>query len=454
MTPPRRRVLIVSPHFPPVNAPDMQRVRMALPYLRDHGWEPVVLALRPDLVEGAVIDPLLEETYPADIPVVRAGGVSPRLTRWAGIGNLWWRCGRAFIRAGDALLREQKFDLVFISTTQFHAFGLGPRWHRRFGVPYVLDYQDPWINSYYRKTGTRPPGGRLRFAWSQLIARRVEPRALRDAAGIISVSDSYAPALAESYPWFDPSRMHLLPFGAAPADFVAAARHRPAQPLVDFEDGRFHFVYTGRCGPDMNLALTVLFRAFKRYLRSHPDEATLMWFHFIGTDYAPPALGRFRVLPLAQAEGVSDYVHEHCYRVTYFDALYYLSHAQALVAVGSDDPTYAASKIFPFVLARRPMLLIYHANSLVLKFARAVSAGLSFHFDGPEDIDRLAGEVHRDWFCGRTRWHSNSLDADALAPFTAEALTAKLAAFFDHARAPSGRPPQPDARSGSFLRQP
>ena len=27
-----RRVLIVSPHFPPINAPDHQRVRMSLPY--------------------------------------------------------------------------------------------------------------------------------------------------------------------------------------------------------------------------------------------------------------------------------------------------------------------------------------------------------------------------------------------------------------------------------------
>ena len=36
---PLRKVLIVSPHFPPVNAPDMQRTRLALPYLRACGWE-------------------------------------------------------------------------------------------------------------------------------------------------------------------------------------------------------------------------------------------------------------------------------------------------------------------------------------------------------------------------------------------------------------------------------
>ena len=65
-----RRVLIISPHFPPVNAPDMQRARLALPFLRETGWEPVVLCLDPTMVEGAVIDPLLERTYPRDIRIV------------------------------------------------------------------------------------------------------------------------------------------------------------------------------------------------------------------------------------------------------------------------------------------------------------------------------------------------------------------------------------------------
>ncbi|MCR6657361.1 MAG: hypothetical protein NVV63_16475 [Opitutus sp.] len=180
-----RKVLIVSPHFAPVNAPDMHRVRLALPYLRELGWEPVVLCLDPATVEGAVFDPLLETTYPHDLRIVRVKGISPRATRWAGFGNLWLRVGRAFARAGERLLAAEKFDLVFISTTQFSAFGLGPRWKRRFGVPYVLDYQDPWINPYYRDTKTRPPGGRLKFALSQWTARRIEPQALREAGRVV-----------------------------------------------------------------------------------------------------------------------------------------------------------------------------------------------------------------------------------------------------------------------------
>ncbi|MEO8204529.1 MAG: hypothetical protein ABI615_00005, partial [Chthoniobacterales bacterium] len=61
-----KKVLIVSPHFPPVNAPDMQRVRMALPYFTEFGWEPTVLCVDEDYVEAGR-DPYLERSLPSDI---------------------------------------------------------------------------------------------------------------------------------------------------------------------------------------------------------------------------------------------------------------------------------------------------------------------------------------------------------------------------------------------------
>ena len=148
-----------------------------------------------------------------------------------------------------------------------------------------------------------------------------------------------------------------------------------------------------------------------------------------------PPLGRNWALPIARAEGVLDYVREHPYRVPYFDALYYLRRANALVAVGSNDPSYSASKIFPYILARRPMLLIFHHNSLVLAFAQQAQVGLRFEFSGPSDIDRLASEVHRKWFVNGDRHLYLPFDEKAFEPFSARSLTARLTQVFDRAAA-------------------
>lgn len=430
-----RKVLIISPHFAPTNAPDMQRVRLALPYLRSFGWEPVVLAIDPSMIEGGVNDPVLEKTYPADIRVIRVRGIPPSYTRWSGIGSLWLRCGRALRAAGERLLREEKFDLVFFSTTQFDAFPLGPVWKRRFGVPYVLDYQDPWFNDYYQRTKTRPPGGRVKFAFAQLRARLSEPTALREAGGLIAVSAAYGTTLARNYPWFEAARMILLPFGAAREDIEIARTHTPAKPLVPFGDGRLHYIYAGRCGPDMSISLTTIFRAFKRYLTSHPDEAARVRFHFIGTDYAPPPLGREWAMPIAHSEGIADYVSEHCYRVPYFDALHYLVKSDGLLAVGSNDPTYSASKIFPYILARRPMLVVFNQHSPVLAFASQSRCGLRFSFRNADDIDAIAGDIHRQWFVEGKMHVVQDADPAAFGPFTAESMTRKLTECFNQAAA-------------------
>jgi len=428
-----RRVLIVSPHFSPINAPDMQRVRIALPYLKAMGWEAVVLAISPELIEGGVLEPALEKTYPSEIRVVRVGGISQKLTRRFGIGSLWLRCGRALRIAGESLLAAERFDLIFFSTTQFDSFNLGPIWKAKFGVPYVLDYQDPWINDYYSRTHTPPPGGKLKFAYSQWCARRSEPRVLREASGIIAVSGAYGTTLAKNHPGFDASRVRILPFGASETDMESAKAHVPADMLVPRDDGKFHLVYAGRCGPDMTTSMTLIFRAFRLFLERAPEKAKRVRFHFIGTDYAPRPFGREWAIPVAEKEGIRDYVDEHCYRVPYFDALSYLVHADALIAVGSNDPTYSASKIFPYVLASRPTIVVFNEMSPILAIAKELNCGLRYEFNGNTDIDALSERIAEEWFIqggmsARVEGTPHFFDK-----YTAESMTRALVGCFDSA---------------------
>ena len=428
-----RRLLIISPHFPPVNAPDAHRVRLALPHLRALGWEPTVLAVTSDTIEGAVIEPRLLDTYPDDIRVVRVSGVPARFTRPLGFGSLWWRAGRTLCRAGDRLLASEDFDLVFFSTTQFGAFTLGPRWKARFGVPYVLDYQDPWVNDHYRRTGERPPGGVVRFWVSQFGARRHEPTVVRQAAGIVIVSPAYPADLVARYPDLDPQRIRHIPFGAADHDLAVALRYPPARSLIGCDDGLIHVVYAGRCVPGMTLALTLLFRAFRDQLERNPETTRLFRFHFIGTDYAPPPLARPTALPIAQREGVADYVTEHPARVPYFEALHYTARADVILVLGSDDPGYNASKLHACLLAGRPLLCIAHTASPIYRTGRLHTVTTTFGFDDRTSPDQEIRRLAQDWFAGGGHRTVPANALDQLAAHTAEAMTHQLDRLFSMA---------------------
>ena len=437
-----KRLLIVSPHWSPINAPDLQRVRMGLRHYREHKWEPTILAIAPEFIEGGIHEALLEKSYPADIRVIRTRGIPPRLTRRFGIGSLWLRCGAAVRRAGDALLAREHFDLAFFSTTQFNAFSLGPRWLDRHRLRYILDYQDPWRNDYYARTHTRPPGGNIKFFFSQLGARFREPRALRKASGVIAVSHSYEQQLRRLYPWFPENSVRVLPFGCSEHDFQLAGEHAPAAPLINFHDGHTHLVYVGRCGADMDYALHALFEAFGLFLRASPAKAARLQFHFLGTGYAPPPLGREWAMPVARKLGLQAYVNEHCYRLPLFDALHYLSNADALLAVGSNDASYSPSKIYPNLMAQRPLLMVYHEKSLACEVARSIGGTLLETFNDSTPPALIARNIHERWFAPEAYLQTPTRNPEIVALYGAQTATAKLCGFFDEVIARPAGPSQ------------
>lgn len=249
-------------------------------------------------------------TYPSDIRIVRCRALSLRWTRWFGLGNLGWRAWWSLQQGGAELLRREHFDLVFFSTTQFLTFALGPVWRRRFGVPYVIDIQDPWRTDYYERPGApRPPGGRKYFV-ARAMARLMEGPVYRRAAGFVSVSEPYLANLGARYEWFGAKPQATIRFGVSTADFTFIRNHPTAGAVLDRRPGKLHFLYTGASGPIMPHALNQLFKAFKQYAVQHPDRATRFHFDFFGTSYVPAGQGVPSVLPVAADYGLTAQVTE------------------------------------------------------------------------------------------------------------------------------------------------
>src|SRR5437667_2089991 len=87
---PVRRVLFISPHFPPDSTAGTHRARLLAPRLAEHGWEPTVLTVDPAGYDGA-LDTALADSVPASVRVVRARAWPTRLTRPFGLGDLGLR---------------------------------------------------------------------------------------------------------------------------------------------------------------------------------------------------------------------------------------------------------------------------------------------------------------------------------------------------------------------------
>ncbi len=426
----RRRVLIISPHFPPTNAPDHQRIRVALPYLEAFGWEATVLAVKPEHVPHPQ-DPMLAEALPPHVPIVYVDALSSRYTKLVGLGNVGWRCLPQMQAIGDRLLSEQQFDLVFFSTTIFPVMLLGKRWWQKFGVPYVLDFQDPWRSDYHKaQTGKpQPPGGRLKYGITQLLARCSEPQAMRSVQHIISVSPTYPEVLKNRYAWLRPEQFTILPFGAPEKDFEQLPQLQVKQPIFDPQDGRQHWVYVGRGGADMHRALRILFTGIQSARLANPAAWETVQLHFVGTSYAPPHLAVKSIEPIAAACGLADMVTEHTSRIPYFAAQQLLVDSNVILMIGSDDASYTASKLYPCILAQKPILAIFHQNSSVVDILRDCQAGEVVTFDGTDQL--IAIEPILQAFIQPSQ--PLAIHWEAFAPYTGREMTRRMCEVFDRA---------------------
>jgi hypothetical protein len=423
-----KRVLIVSPHFPPVNAADMHRVRVSLPHFESLGWKPFVLTVAPEWQEMP-LDPRLAESVPATVPITRTKAWSARWTRRVGIGNVGLRAFAQLYRAGARLIASESIDLVFFSTTVFPTMALGRLWKRRFGVPYVCDIQDAWLSEYYddKPAASRPP----KYAWARRLNATLEPFTMRRVDGLMAVSSAYVATLQRRYPWITDDTCRTVPFGAAPEDFEIAERMPWRNPFFSRDDGRLHGVAVGRGGDDMQLAASILFRAF-RQLGSPASHGRGVDFTFVGTDYAPAPLARKTIAPVAEAEGLGSIVNEQPLRVPYFEGLRLLRDADFLVVLGSDDPQYSPSKVYPYILARRPIVAVLHASNPVADLLTRTGAGIVVTFRDEQDVPHAAARLAAGLAEDVPGWPAvPDINWSAFEPFSARELTRQQCELFD-----------------------
>ena len=423
-----KSILIVSPHFPPINAPDYQRVRMALSYFREFGWEPVVLAVDPEFSENSRDESLLA-TLPSNAEVHRVRALPAGMTRRVGMGNLALRSLPYLRSKGNELLSSRSFDLVFFSTSMFPVMSLGPVWRKRFHIPYIIDFQDPWLTDYYKGSALRPPGGKAKYAFSNMLGRALEPRVVREAAHIIAVSPSYPEQLRARYPELNAKDFTVLPFAASERDFEFAKASEIRHDVFTQNDGFTHWVYAGAAGAIMEKSIRSFFTALQWRLQQEPQLRSKLKIHFVGTDYANASRARKTVEPIAAEFDLNGIVDERTDRLPFLITLKLLTDADALLIFGSDDPSYTASKIFPYILARKPLLVIVHKKSSVCDIVKETQAGTLVTFSEDEQESEIALRIKSQWL--ENQPVSAKTDWKVFERYTAHSMTASLCSVFN-----------------------
>jgi hypothetical protein len=259
---------------------------------------------------------------------------------------------------------------------------------------------------------------------------------LRAADGLTAVSAATLDEALARSPALRPPPMLELPIGGEPADFAAlAARPRP-NAWFDPRDGLRHLVYAGTLLPLGFETLRALLLALVALREGEPDLAASLRLHFFGTSNQTATDAPPRVLPMARDLGVADLVTEHPPRLDYLDALTVQVQATALLLLGSSERHYTASKLYPALLARRPVLALYHEASSVVEILRRAARSPSVRWVTYDDETRAGDRVaaitaELAALAAAPEYDPADVDLEVLDEFSAARLAARLGAFLD-----------------------
>ncbi len=383
-----KKILIISPFFPPVNAADMHRVRQSISYYKENNWDVEVVIVDPIYI-NMYKDVYLLDTIPSDIKIHNVKALKENLTRKIGLGSIAYRSMYYYWKYVNELLKKSKYDLIFFSTTAFPITILGRIWKSKFNVPYIIDMQDPWRSDHYLKL---PKNKRPSKFWiSYILDSWFEKFAMQKVDGIMAVSQKYIDTLSSRYSRINKIPTAVIPFAALEKDIHVAKNNSIENPFFKTNGNDINIVYIGRGGNDMILANTLFLKAIKFGIDKINEFKNIKLF-FIGTSYDSSHKADKTILPIATQLGISDRVIEVTQRIPYFQSLKVLSEADILFVPGSDNIGYTASKIYSYVWFHKPLLTLFHSSSSVNTFMNECNVGMDLQFDKDSEsiiIDKI-----------------------------------------------------------------
>ena len=204
---------------------------------------------------------------------------------------------------------------------------------------------------------------------SRFVATRLEPFALTAADGVTAVSRATYEQALERTPGAQAAPLRRAAHRLGPPRPRVPRRPRPTRSFQT--TGWFICRYVGTLLPTGFETLRAVLAAVARVARAptrRGPAAAAFFRHEQPADRRRAAA----CLPVAAEYGLIDVVTEHAPRLDYFDALGVLRDSTAVLLMGSSERHYTPSKVFPALIARRPVLAVLHAESNASELLRPV----------------------------------------------------------------------------------
>jgi len=230
-----KKVLLISYNFPPVGGAGVQRPVKFVKYLRQFGWEPVVLTVSNPSVP--IFDAGLLNDIPSGVTVYGARTLEPSYAQkqsFIAIGHNWKSKAKLTLKKVLAqimlpdlqilwwpdlifklvkVIRDERPSILFVSAPPFSSFLPVVFIGRMFGVPVILDYRDEWQFSRNQWENA------IKHTLAKRLDLIIEGYVVRRCAALTAANESYVSSIYRTYPSVNPKKGFVVTNGYDEDDF-------------------------------------------------------------------------------------------------------------------------------------------------------------------------------------------------------------------------------------------
>ena len=405
-----RRVLFIAYNFPPHGGPGVQRTTKFVKYLRQFGWQPVVVTTSVDASEvrdASLIGEIPPGTEIVRVPAFNIGRLMTGVSRYGlrrlcvavnvllalpDAARFWAR--RVAKRLPEIVARTHP-DLIYTTSGPYSAHLVGLWTRKALELPWFVDFRDPWSTNLLVPY---PPGYRALNRW-------MERRVVAQADRVACVSHPWLADLKRNSAGpeekflvlpngYDETDVQPLPRGASTERFTITytGSFYPNRKPDAFVDAVTKLVDSGRV-PSARLRALFIGQNVQRYVPDRPP--------FEAHGYLPHReLGQFR------------------------------AHTDAFLLILDTVPQNVGNhsgKLFEYLASNRPILGIVPRGGVAEELISRTRTGLLVD-NNADAIASGVADLYEQWKSGSLEWNPRW---DIIHQYTRRNLTARLATEFD-----------------------
>ncbi|MDG6219984.1 MAG: glycosyltransferase family 4 protein [Candidatus Thermoplasmatota archaeon] len=385
------KLLYIAHDFPPMGGANSIRNYRIVKYLCKFGWEVHVLteAIPEWKKRSSLYDLNLLKEVP-DVKIHRSwagmertlDGIPRKLhinPRWirAPDGCVYW--SRAAYRTALKLIRREHIDVMITTSSPTSSHLLGLRLKKKTGIPWVADFQDPWVRNFGIPFPTN---------WHRNREAKMEAAVVSSADLVLNVTKSLDEEMKKEYPDLSKDKFMVVYNGFDPECFEGLKYRRTEC---------FTIRYVGSL---WNLDPVPVLQALVS-LKERKKVDSRFHLEFIGP--APENLKK-----LAPEMGLSDYV-EFKAPVNHLDVPGILVSSDCLLLMlyrGKGRERILGGKIGETLASRRPLMIVANEG----EFASLMHEAGASHIAEPEDVEGIAAgisDLFEQWKAGKIRFEPN-----------------------------------------------